>query len=208
MDKQNRGRLWNIYLGTKWNTKDGLKRAENNRIRHLEKQLATIKRNHRLTHEIVHPPANDTHFSRSRSEYQSDPSPHSPEVVSALRRRSSYDQEQIDRWKEMNKLSKPFEHLPWTARKSMFGEYLRRNTKKLFSSSFVRFKRSNTTVSARNDEQTDHFSFSNPQPQLSRSRTEVGLSTFTGANHERQNPYLSYFHIPSDFPTVFTPEFY
>ncbi len=51
-NKRNRDRLWYIYLGT--DTKDHLTSAENTRIRHIEKQLATIKRN-------------DTPYLRSRS---------------------------------------------------------------------------------------------------------------------------------------------
>jgi len=67
-NKRNRDRLWDIYLGT--DTKDRLTSAENTRIRHIEKQLATIKRN-------------DTPYLRSRSY-------HRPNIsTSTLRRCSS-----------------------------------------------------------------------------------------------------------------------
>jgi hypothetical protein len=69
-NKRNRDRLWDIYLGT--DTKDHLTSAENIRIRHIEKQLATIKRND-----------HNTPYLRSRSY-------HRPNIsTSTLRRCSS-----------------------------------------------------------------------------------------------------------------------
>ncbi len=103
VDKQNRSRLWDIYLGKKWDTKDRLTRAETVRVRHIEKKLATIKRNHRLTHDI--------RYMRSRSDYRRKTSELSPEAISSLPRRSSFDQQALDHWKELNNLSKPCEQL-------------------------------------------------------------------------------------------------
>lgn len=195
VDKQKRNRLWNIYLGTTSDTKDHLTRAETIRIRHIEKQLATIKRNHRLTHDKITLTKNDKRHLRSRSDYRSEKSQISSEETSTtLRRRSSFDQQTIDRWKEFNSLSKPSEQqLPWAIRKLTIRKYFRRiNSKKLPRSQPI--IRSQTTI--------------NSFPKLSHGRTESDLSTTPSINNERQNPYLSYFHIPTGHQTIFTPEFF
>jgi len=112
VDKQNRGRLWNIYLGKKWDTKDHLTRAETVRVRHIEKQLATIKRNHRLTQDSICPPTNEIRYVHSRSDYRQSTSDLSSGAISTLPRRSSFDQQTLDHWKELTNLSKPYEQLP------------------------------------------------------------------------------------------------
>ncbi len=110
VDKQNRARLWDIYLGTRSDTKDGLFRAETIRIRHIEKQLATITRNYRLTHDILCPSADDLRFMRSRSNDRSERS--QSKATSTLQRRPSLDQQTLDRWKELADLSKSYEQSP------------------------------------------------------------------------------------------------
>jgi len=196
VDKQNRDRLWDIYLGTTCDTKPRLNRAETIRIRHIEKQLATIKRNHRLTHDTICRSTTDIRYMRSRSDYRPDASQLPSKAISTLRRRSSLDQKTLDHWKELTNLSKPYEQLPWAIRKLMIRKYFRRNAQK--SSSSPQPKHSNPTISTRNNEQTDFISSSNQFRKLSRGRTETDLSTQTSNINERQNPYISYFYIPSD----------
>ncbi len=111
-NKQNRNRLWDIYLGTTWDTKDRLFRAETIRIRRIEKQLATITRNYRLTHDILCPSADDVRFIRSRSNDRTERSQFSSKATSTLRRRPSLDQQTLDRWKELADLSKSYEQSP------------------------------------------------------------------------------------------------
>ncbi|CAF4608854.1 unnamed protein product [Rotaria sp. Silwood1] len=119
VDKQNRDRLWDIYLGTTLNTKDCLTRAETVRIRHIKKKLATIKRSHHLIYDTLLPSTNDIRYVRSRSDYPLDTSLLSSEVTSSYRRRSSLDQQSLDRLKEMTNKSKFYNQLPWTIRKLM-----------------------------------------------------------------------------------------
>ncbi|CAF3591842.1 unnamed protein product [Rotaria sp. Silwood1] len=119
VDKQNRDRLWDIYLGTTLNTKDCLTRAETVRIRHIKKKLATIKRSHHLIYDTLLPSTNDIRYVRSRSDYPLDTSQLSSEVTSSYRRRSSLDQQSLDRLKEMTNKSKFYDQLPWTIRKLM-----------------------------------------------------------------------------------------
>jgi hypothetical protein len=78
----------------------------------------------------------------------------------------------------------------------MIRKYFRRNVQK--SSSSPQPKHSNPTIPTRNNEQTDFISSSNQFRKLSRGRTETDLSTQTSSINERQNPYISYFYIPSD----------
>lgn len=204
LNKQKRDRLWDIYLGTPLNTKDHLTHAESIRIRHIEKQLANIKRNHRLTHDLTHFSKTDTRYHRSRSELRPGASQLSSEETSTFRRQSSFDQQTIDRWKELSNLSKPYEQLPWAIRKLMIRKYFRRNPKKLPTS---RPTWSQTTIPTTTNESTNLISLSNQFPRLSHGRTESDLSQTPSPINERQNPYISYFHIPSDHRTIFTPEF-
>ncbi|CAF1559676.1 unnamed protein product, partial [Rotaria sp. Silwood1] len=58
-------------------------------------------------------------YVRSRSDYPLDTSQLSSEVTSSYRRRSSLDQQSLDRLKEMTNKSKFYDQLPWTIRKLM-----------------------------------------------------------------------------------------
>ena len=91
MNKQNRGRLWDIYLGTTCERKDRLTQAETIRIRHIEKQLATIKRNHRLIDDT---PA-------SSSMHDKNPSDISSVSLSIARHRSTFETPPIDQLEEL-----------------------------------------------------------------------------------------------------------
>ena len=131
LDKQKRARLWDIYLGTTIESKDKLTRAESMRIRHIEKQLANINRNRRLTNETVIPTANNVLYFRSRSDSRQMPSQSAvPSDALALRRRSSFDQQTLERWKVLANQEKPHEQLPWTMRKLLIRRYFRRLPKK------------------------------------------------------------------------------
>lgn len=95
VNKQKRGRLWDIYLGNTWDTKDRLTRAETIRIRHIEKQLETIKRNHHLRNDVLIEEENCSAISRRSSletrsiehlENLDDRSKNSPQIQSNFRR--------------------------------------------------------------------------------------------------------------------------
>ncbi|UJR31181.1 hypothetical protein I4U23_018688 [Adineta vaga] len=189
-NKQNRDRLWKIYMGT--NTKDCLMGAENVRIRHIKKQLATIKRNHRIKHDGLFPSTNEqTHYLRSRSEYQSDLSA----PTSTLRRRSSFDQQALDRLKQFDNQSKSSEtQLLWSSRKTIIRKYFRRSTKKPF---LTPSPHTDCSVRIDNPEPMGFSTTSSPTSKLSRRRTEANISLITSTIAHRQNPYLSYFSIPS-----------
>jgi len=201
-DKTNRGRLWNIYLGAKWSTKDCLTRAEKTRIRHIRKQLAIIKRDHHLTHEIINSTANIPSARQPNSSRLTTQATTTTTTTSNFQHDSSLIRQNLNRWKELTILSKPDEQIHWTSRKS-----LKRNRKRLFSTLFL-FKRSNTTDSPRNNPQTKSNSFSNQSSKIQRARTDIDLSTLTSTTiAERQNPYLSYFHLPSDLSLLDTLNF-
>jgi hypothetical protein len=206
VDRKNRDRLWDIYLGTKWDKKDFLTRAETIRIRRIEKQLATIKRNHYLTNDRFCLSTNSTRYSRSYSDYPLETSRSLSKATSTLRRRSSLDQQALDRWKELDNLSRPSAQLPWAIRKLVLRKFFRRNTKRSLLSS--PFKHSNTTIPTVDDEQMNFISFSTQCSRLSRGRTETDLSILPPTMNERQNPYISYFYLPPTHPTNFTLEFF
>jgi hypothetical protein len=201
-DKQYRERLWNIYFYKTCDTKDRSTRAETVRIRQIEKKLAAIKRNYQLKHDTI---VSSTKYISYRSNYQRVMSELPTEATSStLRRRSSLDQQTLDRWKELADQSKPHEQLTWAFRKTMIRKHFRRNTKK--SSTFGPTPLT-TNISTTDDEQTGLILLSNPFPKLSHGRTESDLSTITSTIDERQNPYLSYFYIPSSQPITLTPKF-
>ena len=111
-DKQNRNRLWQIYLDRNEYDQRLLNQAERLRIRNIEKQLALINRNF---------------ISSSRT------------VISELtnienrvrvRRRSSLDQQILEQWKYLVEQSKPSEQLPWTIQKRIIRRQFRRYYKR------------------------------------------------------------------------------
>ncbi|CAF2556809.1 unnamed protein product [Rotaria sp. Silwood2] len=119
VDKQNRDRLWNIYLGeSSDDTKDYLIRAETVRIRHIKKKLAAIKRNYHLAYDaLLLPSTHNIHYARSRSENRSETFQLSWGVTSSRRRHSSLDQQTLDQLKQLTNQSKFYDQLPWTIRK-------------------------------------------------------------------------------------------
>ena len=172
VDKDKRARLWDIYLGTTGETKDKMTRADTIRIRHIEKQLASMNRSRRLTNDTLFSAPNDVRYYRSRS----DSHQAIDEVVptgSHLRRRSSLDQQTLERWKVLANQSKAHEQIPWTVRKSMIRGYFRRHPKKSAASS---------------------------SPDSIIQQLDV--------TSDRQNPYMSYFHVPSARSNVLGSEFF
>ncbi|CAF1547995.1 unnamed protein product, partial [Rotaria sordida] len=117
VDKENRDRLWDIYLGTTGDSKDCLTHAETVRIRNIKKQLATIKRNHHLTYDTLLPSTYEMHCVRSRSEIRPDTFQSSSGTTCFHRRRSSLDQQALDRLKELTNQPKLYDQLPWSIRK-------------------------------------------------------------------------------------------
>lgn len=132
VDKEKRARLWDIYLGTKTLSKEKVTHGETARIRHIEKQLAHLNRNRRLTNDTLAPMADEIPYERSRSDSRQITT--DEERPSTLRRRSSFDQQTLERWKALANQSKTSEQVPWNIRKMMVGRYLRRHQKKPLAS--------------------------------------------------------------------------
>ena len=147
VDKQKRARLWNIYLGSKSPPKEKITRAETVRIRHIEKQLATMNRNRRLTNETLFPLENEIRYHRSRSDSRQTMTISSTtERPLTLRRRSSLDQQTLERWKALANQSKTQEQMPWNIRKLMISRYFRRSTKKSLPSIRQESTSTNATI--------------------------------------------------------------
>ncbi len=176
-------------------------RAETIRIRHIEKQLATLNRNRRFTNETLFSTNDEIHYQRSRSDSRAISNELSTiEETSALRRRSSLDQQTLERWKALTNQSKIQEQMPWTTRKLMMRRYLRRNTKKPLSIIHQESTETNPTIDSLLSF-TDHINF------LTQHQTESDLDQ-TSTYNERQNPYLTYFYTPTSHPTILTTEFF
>ncbi|CAF1277303.1 unnamed protein product [Rotaria sp. Silwood1] len=129
VDKQKRDKLWDIYLGTTENNNDKLIRDEINRIRNIEKQLAIINQNRILINESLI--SSSTSNNRINSDTQSIiiPDLSSIENRVRVRRRSSLDQQIIERWKTLVEQCKTHEQLPWTIQKLMIRRHFRRYCK-------------------------------------------------------------------------------
>ena len=199
VDKQKRARLWEIYLGNATDSKDRLNRAETVRIRHIEKQLANINRSRRMTNETLFPSRSEIEYYRSSSEYRPMPPPSvSSDEPVGLRRRSSFDQQTLERWKALANQSKTPEQLAWTARKSMLQRYFRRNPKKPLQS----ISQSSSTTA------DNLLSFTHDITMLTRRQSDEGRESFPTSD-DRQNPYLTYFYAPmDDRPSILTSEFF
>ena len=129
VDKDKRARLWDIYLSSKTFSKEKVTNAETARIRHIEKQLANLNRNRRMTDDRLGHGAAEIPYERSRSDSRQitmDDGEH----VSTLRRRSSFDQQTLERWKALANQSKTSGQVPWNIRQMMMGRYFRRHAKK------------------------------------------------------------------------------
>ena len=129
VDKEKRDKLWDIYLGaTENNNNDKIIRDEILRIRNIEKQLAVINQNRILINESLVPStANKRIHSDSQSIVISDLL--LIENRARVRRRSSLDQQIIERWKAVVDQCKTHEQLPWTLRKFMIRRHFRRHYK-------------------------------------------------------------------------------
>jgi hypothetical protein len=188
-------------LGTTSNTKEKLTRAESVRIRHIEKQLATINRNHRITNETLFPSQQgDIYYDHRRSDARqitrqlsAEVEPTKPTIT--LRRRSSFDQQTLERWKALANQSKSHEQIPWNIRKLMIRRYFRRHTKKPLPIIHQESTTQNPESSA------NHINI-----LTRRHHTEANIHQTTTIN-ERQSPYLTYFYTPSNRPSILTSEF-
>ncbi|CAF0930403.1 unnamed protein product [Adineta ricciae] len=185
-NKQNRDRLWNLYLDI--NSRNRLMRAENIRIRHIQKQLAIIKRNHHLTHDGPFPSTGErTHYRASRSVVS--------EPLTPTRRGSSFDQQVLDRWKQADDQPKSSEQqIVRSSGTTIIRKYFRRSQKK----SIAPKSRYADRAKPNGDPQfNDVLLASNPTPKLLRPRVEASLSLITSTAVNQQQPYLSYFSLPS-----------
>lgn len=100
VDKEKREKLWEIYFNR--TTDDCLLPAENLRIRNIEKQLALINRN-RSVRLLPNP--------------------------RRIRRRSSFDQQILERWKLLVEQCKTSEQLPWKLQLLLIRRHFRRHYK-------------------------------------------------------------------------------
>ncbi|CAF1035348.1 unnamed protein product [Rotaria magnacalcarata] len=197
-DKQKRARLWEIYLGTKDERKTKLTEAETVRIRHIEKQLATLKRDRRLTNEALFASEAEKAFFRSRSDARQMTAKLSTiEEPSLLRRRSSFDPQTLERWKALANQSKSHEQMPWNTRKLVIRRYFRRLT-----------GRPSSTTHQDSETTTENLlSFANQITTLARPLTEINLDEISSSD-ERQNPYLTYFYKPTSRPSILATQFF
>ena len=163
VDKQKRDRLWDIYLGTTCDSKDRLTRVESSRIRRIEKQLATMKRNHRLTQDNLFPESSPAPSTEERPESRRMPSITS----SILRRRSSFDQQTLEQWKQLATQTTTSEQLPSAIRRVMMRRSFRRSAQK---SSPPVPRRSSTIIPTVRREQHVRALSSNCYPHLIRDR--------------------------------------
>lgn len=113
VDKEKRDKLWNIYLNR---TDDKLIRAEILRIRNIEKQLAII--NQSFITNFHTPSTSIVDISTIENRVR-------------VRRRSSLDQQILERWKILFEQCKTHEQLPWKIQKLMIRRHFRRYYKSM-----------------------------------------------------------------------------
>jgi len=190
-DKQNRDKLWNIYLGKTDNNTDKLKRAESHRIRNIKKQLAGINRTRVIMNETLISPVLHSCIRRKSFDSQS---VLIPNLQSRTRRRSSFDQQIIEQWKSIINESKAHQQLPWAIRKRLISRHFRRYCQ----NSSNEFDRIDTT---RNDSSVNHEhleTIDDEQCHLLPSHKEINHNSrpvFKDIDN-RLNPYMTYFHLP------------
>lgn len=199
VDKHKRARLWDIYLGTKTNPDDAPTRAESVRIRHIEKQLAEINRNRRLTNDTLFESEEDINYFRSRSDSRQVKSQLStieePIPVSTLRRRSSLDEQTLEQLKALANQSKSPEQVPWNTRKLMIQKYFRRYSKK------------SSPISQQESTEDNLSSFTDHIDTLTRNRSESDFNE-TSPYDEKRNPYITYFYQSTNRPNILATEFF
>lgn len=168
--------------------------AESMRIRHIEKQLANINRNRRLTNETLIPTANNVLYFRSRSDSRQVPQQSTvTDDTLALRRRSSFDQQTLERWKVLANQEKTHEQLPWTMRKLLIRRYFRRLPKK----SLPNLSHADPVNASEN-----LLTFARDITELTQRHSNENLDDLSTTVDERRNPYLTYFYAP---PTTTRP---
>jgi len=196
VDKQKRDKLWKIYLDKTDNNKDKLKRAEVSRIRNIEKQLAVINRNRMIMNDILITPVINHSIRRTSSDSRSTliPKVSSIENRSHIRRRSSLDQQIIERWKSNVDQSKTQDQLPWSIRKVFIHRHFRRYYKK----SLKEFKQINTPTTdlSLNHERLE--SMDDEQCHLLPIHKQINnnLEQIKRKKNEQLNPFITYFHLP------------
>lgn len=170
VDKERRDKLWDIYLGETQNTKEKLKRGELLRIRNIQKQLAVINRNRLIMNETVVIPATRYLIRRSVSESRSTFISHLTEFENQAsdRRRSSFDEQTIQGWKT-------------AAPSRMKDGYLQRCFRRSEINPLKELKPRNTSV--------------NPLLPADEQQQQRPL---TKKSNERTNPYITYFHLPTN----------
>jgi hypothetical protein len=119
VDKQKRAKLWEIYLDR--TDDDKLVQAEILRIRNIKKQLAIIDQNRIFMNECL--------MTNSRTQSTILPDLSVMENRVRVRRRSSLDQQIIERWKILVEQCKTHEQLPWKIQKLMIRRHFRRHYK-------------------------------------------------------------------------------
>ncbi|CAF1094107.1 unnamed protein product [Adineta ricciae] len=122
VDKQKRDRLWDIYLGTSENNSEKVIQDDLLRIRNIEKQLAAINQNRIFANESL---ISSTIFSDIIVN----------ENRVRVRRRSSLDQQIIERWKILVEQCRKHEQLPWSIQKLMIRRHFRRHYKTMLQQS-------------------------------------------------------------------------
>lgn len=100
VDKEKRDKLWDIYFER---TNEKFLPEENLRIRNIERRLANINRN------LILP----IHQSITR------------DIPLRHRRRSSFDQQILERWKMLVEQCKTSEQLPWKLQKLIIRRHYR-----------------------------------------------------------------------------------
>jgi hypothetical protein len=116
------------------------------------------------------------------------------ENQSRNRRRSSLDQQIIERWKSIVDQSKPHEQLPWAIRKVL----IRRHFRRYYKNSLKEFKQINTPRTDSLSSREHSESIDDEQCHLlpSHEQTNNNLRQITRETNEKLNPYITYFHLP------------
>jgi hypothetical protein len=122
-----------------------------------------------------------------------------------IRRRTSLDQQIIERWKSIADHNKAHEQLPWPIRKVL----LRRQFRRTCKNSPKEFEQTNTPMT---DSSSNHENIGfndDEQCHLLPSRQQIKKNSCQ--TNDRLNPYITYFHLPinenskpniQDFPLV------
>ncbi|UJR36824.1 hypothetical protein I4U23_029537 [Adineta vaga] len=197
VDKKQRDKLWNIYLGKTDYNKEKLKRAELRRIRNIKKQLAVINRNRLIMNDTILTPVINEHTHRASFSSQSTFIPNLTVVEdqSRIRRRSSLDQQIIERWKSLVEESNAHEQLPWTFRKHLIRRHFRRSCKNVSIESEQMPSRLTDSslfhehLKQMEDEQYHLLPPDQYIPNKHLNRSVKGIN-------DRSNPYVTYCQLP------------